>query len=168
MVNYGLPVNYQTRVNAIDGMNQDIRQTIHENFYKALPQTREIAPKLKGSSRLATAFNLWRFLKENVKYVKDPETSQRIRLPGRLIADREGDCKSFSLFIASVLKNLGMPVMFRYASYRVGGQPTHVYVVTKDRDGSDIIIDAVYKKFNAEVPYKSKIDTLMKVKSNNQ
>lgn len=61
--------------------------------------------------------------------------------------ERSGDCKSYSLFTAAILKNLGIPFRWTYASYTPGVKvPGHVYITTD----SGCIIDAVWGKFNAE------------------
>lgn len=154
----------KTTVNAIDGYNSDIIDSIHYAYFTGVPQCRGIAQQFRGESRTATAFNIYRFIKNTVKYQKDPSDFQMIRLPGRVLHDKVGDCKSMSLLAACLLTNLDMPVIFRYASYNESKTPTHIYVVTYDKDGSEIIIDSVWRKFNSEAPYKSKRDVLMKGK----
>ena len=69
-----------------------------------------------------------------------------IKLPSALLKKRVGDCKSYSLFTASILENLKIPYKFVYTSYNNNPIPAHVYVVTED----GCIIDAVYGIFNAE------------------
>ena len=153
----------ERKVNAIDGYNSNIIEGINEAFYRALAETRPMSQDFKGENRMASAFNVWQFIKKTIKYQKDPDSYQMIRLPGRLLQDGEGDCKSVSIMAAAILKNLGFPVMFRYASYKSDPTPTHVYVVTFDKDNSPIIVDPVWPKFNSEAKYRHKRDVLMKV-----
>jgi hypothetical protein len=55
-------------------------------------------------------------------------------------------------------------VRLRYTSYKKNNNtPTHVYAVGSDEKGQDIIIDAVYKQFNKEVPYTYKKDYPMQI-----
>lgn len=160
-----VPFDGKLKVNAINAYTPDIMGAIHANVIPAIQQTKEFAQSLKGSSRMASAFNVWRWLRENITYQRDPVQMQMIRLPGRLIADRVGDCKSYSLLAASVLKNLGYPVMFRYTSYKIGDPTkTHIYVVTFDKNSTPIVVDGTLKKFNIEPPYTSKKDVLIDVK----
>lgn len=151
------------KVNAIDGYNTDIIEAIHQAFFRAVAETRPMAQQFKGETRKATAFNVWQFIKKTIKYKKDPDSYQMIRLPGRLLQDGEGDCKSVSIMAAAILKNLGFPVMFRYASYTSSSTPTHIYTVTFEKDNTPIIVDCVWPKFNDEAKYKSKRDVLMKI-----
>ena len=111
---------------------------------------------------MQTAKNVWDFMKRKITYKRDPNHKQMIRLPNRFVNDADGDCKSFALFAASILGNLGMPVTFRYAGYRDGSNiPTHVYMTTEDENGKEIIVDGVYRAFNKEKPYKFKKDYKM-------
>lgn len=144
-------------------LNSDIIKTIHKNYVRGVQQMQKHAPQFKGRNTTQTARNIWNFLKKEITYKRDPDHAQLIKLPGRLAADKTGDCKSYSLFAASVLGALGKPVTFRYTSYNNDTTPSHVYLVTKDETGQDVIIDAVYNKFNSQKPYTNKIDKKMKV-----
>jgi len=148
-----------------NGSNADIISGINTAFFKAVAQTRPMAQSFKGASRLASAFNVWSFVKTNIPYKKDPDSLQMIKLPSQLLNDPDGaDCKSFTLLCGSLLANLGYPVVIRYVSYNDNPTPSHVYAYTFEKDGTPIICDAVHKKFNSELPYRSKYDCLMKFK----
>ncbi len=147
-----------------DALNNDIIQAIHNLYKIGLLQTRDYAKNFKAGSRMQTAKNVWDFMKRKITYKRDPNHKQMIRLPNRFVNDADGDCKSFALFAASILGNLGMPVTFRYAGYRDGSNiPTHVYMTTTDENGKEIIVDGVYRAFNKEKPYKFKKDYKMEV-----
>lgn len=157
--------NRRTTVNYRNGGNSDIISVIHRNFPKALEivTAKGAYKSLQGNSARESAQNVWNFLKHSIQYKEDPQSHQMIRLPNRLLLDRVGDCKSFSLFAAAMLSAMGLPVAFRYASYSQSPIPTHVYVVTQDEAGREIIVDAVWKSFDSEKPYTFKRDHVMKV-----
>lgn len=158
-----IPFDGRTKVNAINAYTPDIMSAIHSNVPDAIKQTKELAQSLKGSTRMASAFNVFQFLRTRIKYQRDPVDGQYIRLPGRLVADGVGDCKSYALLAASVLKNLGYPVLFRYTSYRIGNpMKTHIYVLTFEKNGVPIVVDGTLQKFNEEPAYTSKWDVLIK------
>ncbi len=145
-------------------VNADIIRAIEKNYPEAVRLSESIANQFKGHSAKQTAYNIYKFLREQITYLADPDHKQKIRLPNRFISDATGDCKSFALFTASILANLEMPVAFRFASYNAfNNTPSHVYVVTKDEKGRELIIDGVYKLFNAEKPYSYKTDRNMTV-----
>lgn len=151
--------------------NGDIIRALLNNYPIAVIQARQFAHKFKRGTRLETAAAIWQFLKKNATYKRDGAARQMIRLPRRFLYDsalkyNSGDCKSFSLFTASILGALGMPVKFRFTSYKkTNPTPSHVYIVTQDENGRDIIIDGVYTKFNAEKHYNFKIDKSMTVET---
>lgn len=149
-----LPVNNQNKLITVNASNQDIINDIHAYYPEALKQVKESGfyKKFNYGSPLKDAHAVWLFLRNYIKYKKDPDEAQLLRLPGRFVNDRSGDCKSYSIFAASVLGALGYNVAFRYAAYKDGAQnPTHVYVYLPDYN---IIIDGCYRFFNKEKDYK--------------
>jgi hypothetical protein len=126
--------------------NAELQRAIEAAIPAATVQTKNIAKQFKGSSEIQTAKNIFDFLKNKITYQVDGN-NQKIQLPSALLRNKAADCKSYSLFTAGVLSNLGIPYNLTYASYTPGNkEPEHVYVTTK----SGIIIDAVWGKFNSE------------------
>lgn len=111
---------------------------------------------LEGNTTRETLRNVWGFVKENVKYRPDRPGHERVKSPGALFASGVGDCKSFSLAIGAMLRSLGIPYKYRFTAYEPG-DVTHVYVVA-ETSGGPVILDAVHKKFDEEVPYHHKRD----------
>lgn len=128
------------------------------------PQIRTLAEKLKADTVYKTCRNVWQYLIDNVNYRADSDgdNGEMIRTPARLIHDRTGDCKSYSLFTAVVLRFLGIQHVFRFTSYNGKPEATHVYVAAYDGN-EEIIIDAVAAvqlntDFNIEKKYSYKCD----------
>lgn len=107
--------------------------------------------------------DLWWFVKSEIHYNVDPLGVQWVREPARLWQDREGDCKSFTVFIVSVLENLGLEYKIRFVNTEKPGSRivNHVYPVAILPNGEQIIMDAVYDRFNAEHRYYYKKDYAM-------
>jgi predicted transglutaminase-like cysteine proteinase len=96
---------------------------------------------------------LWWWVKTNIKYSEDSEAAQVVQEPARLNVTRKGDCKSFSLFIASVLACHRVPFSLMYVHYSDTGS-NHVYPVAHTK-GGDIICDAVWTHFDSQKePFK--------------
>jgi hypothetical protein len=143
----------------------DLMHKIIEKY--GVGQTRKIAARLKGSTRVETCRNIWNFLYHNIQYTKDASDREQLRQPLRSWRDRKTgvDCDCFSIFAGSILTNLKIPFAFRMAAY--GGDFQHVYVVvpasgTKisgDRSGY-IVIDPVIDAFDKEQPFKKKDDSM--------
>lgn len=135
-----------------DADNADLRKAIMDALPTAIEQTKEIAPYFKATNERETAKRIFDFLKRRVKYKAD-DYRQVIQLPSAIL--RPGavaDCKSLSLFTASILQNLGIPWHFVLTSYNDTPIPGHIYVQTD----SGIIIDVVWGKFDSEKKPKYK------------
>jgi hypothetical protein len=124
-------------------------------------QIKKLADKLQESSELRTCRNIWKFLVEKINYVAD-RSEQKIKTPARLIHDKEGDCKSYSVLTACILRYLGINHFFRFVSYDNNKTATHVYIVACI-DGKEIPIDAVAyvqarADFGTEIKYTYRVD----------
>lgn len=113
--------------------------------------TKEFAKHLIGSTKHETLNNVWNFIKHNIRYVIDPVGIQFIKTPSRIWADKYADCKGYSIFIGSILKNLALDFTYRFVSFSDNQIYTHVYIVC---DG--VILDAVMPEFNKEKPFNFK------------
>lgn len=146
------------------GKTKDIMQAVVDCYNSDYSQVQELADNLPGNDTLSRCRAVFDFVDKNIKYQIDPLQKQWIRTPARLWSDGEGDCKSFSIFICSCLRCMGIPHLFRFAAYEGNSDPTHVYAVAIDEDGKEIIVDPVYRDengkavFNKECPYTKKID----------
>lgn len=139
--------------------NKDIRDLLERLIPKATEQMKDFAKQFKGASEQETCKKIFDYIKNNFVYVADGD-EQIIKLPSALLRKKVGDCKSYSLFTASILANLGIPYQLVYASYNNNPIPHHVYVQTNN----GCIIDVVYGKFNQEKKAKYKYKKNMNVR----
>lgn len=150
-----------------DGNNYDTLKLMRQVVSKTKSQTKDISKVLKGRSLEETCSNLWKFLYNHVQYKKDHSQREQLRTPARTWADRKSgvDCDCYSIFISSVLTNLGIPHTFRMAGY--SGDFQHVYVVVPKSGtigasrSSYYVIDPVVNQFNYEPPFSKKHDHKM-------
>lgn len=140
------------------GKTADIINAVVEVFLESYRQTEDIAAQFSDRSIFSTCQQIVDFVCSNFNYKVDPAGEQWIRTPNRILTDREADCKSYSIFICSVLSNLGIRNAFRFASYSLLGNYTHVYSIAYDENGNEIVIDCVAiqqgKQPFEEVKYK--------------
>jgi len=130
----------------VGASNMQLQRAIEAALPAATKQMQGMAKQFKGSTEKETCRNIFNFLMQNIRYKVDGD-NQKIKLPSAFLREREGDCKSYSLFTASILSNLKIPFSFTYASYNpTDNTPEHIYVTTK----KGCIIDAVWGKFNSE------------------
>lgn len=134
-----------------DGVTEDIIKTILTGHKKSAGNTYLFAKHLKGKNKQQTCYNIWRFIRSNIQYQIDPPGQQFVKSPSRLWETKIGDCKSFSLFAASILQNLNIPYGFRFVSYSGVKRYTHVYIIVPNTNYKNYItLDAVLKTFNKE------------------
>jgi hypothetical protein len=130
----------------VGATNMQLQRAIEAALPAATEQMKDKAKEFKGSTEKETCYNIFNFLMTKIHYKVDGD-NQKIKLPSAFLREKEGDCKSYSLFTASILANLKIPFSFTYASYNpTDSTPEHIYVTTK----KGCIIDAVYKKFDSE------------------
>lgn len=132
-----------------DDIIKAILKTIPEVRQQTARFSRRFSPDRAGMQAL------WKWVRDNIRYIEDPLGVQWIREPARLWKDREGDCKSFTVFIVSVLENIGLDYTIRFTNtMKPGGRRVnHVYPVAMLPGGRDVIIDAVYRRFDDEKGY---------------
>jgi len=142
-----------------DGDTADIVKVILDTDRISQGDTKQFAPFLKGKTLFETCSNVWHFIKRNINYKVDPLGYQYVKTPARMWLDKVGDCKSYSIMTASILKNLGIPFCYRFVSFG-SSDFTHVYVVIP-LIGNQITIDCVMPGYNEEKAYKFKKDIKM-------
>ena len=153
---FAAPKNRE-RVRFQSGNTADIITTILEADRSA-DSTVIDAECLRGRNDYETARNVWAYVKGNVRYRADRPGHERIKSPAALFDSKVGDCKSFSIAEAALLRALGFKnVYYRFAAY-TPGDFTHVYVVLKPRGREEIILDAVHTRFDDEVAYRNARD----------
>jgi hypothetical protein len=110
---------------------------------------------------------LFEFVDKTFTYEEDPPNAQWVQTPSYFYHEsRKGDCKSFTVFISSVVYSMGLDHIIRYSSYGTKDF-RHVYPVIVLPDGSQVPMDVVWKKqeggpFGQEKPYTKKKDFYMK------
>lgn len=144
------------------GKTKNIVDEILGTFGISVDHLQRFAPELAGKDLHETLYNVWDFVRQNIKYKLDPAGVQWIKTPARTWADGFGDCKSYSIFIGAALHCLGIPFTFRFASYD-GKELTHVYIVVKTKNKT-YKVDSCLSEFDKEETYTIKKDYDMPVK----
>lgn len=142
-------------VETIGLMKRVIRDTLSD--------TKKVAMGLKSESDLKTCANVWNFCFKHLQYRMDDKNKEQVRRPARTWRDRKRgvDCDCMTVFIGSILTNLGIPFKIRLS--RNSSELTtfgHVYPVALVK-GKEIIMDCVVHNFNYEAPYLEKKDITM-------
>ena len=96
--------------------------------------------------QICRQFSLIKSIKEQYKYVRDPNGFDYFAGPVESIALMAGDCDDHSILMASALESIGAQVRIIWA-------PGHVYpeLFCGDQNSFDRYVSAVYALFNDEV-----------------
>lgn len=159
------PFSNQNRLLVNDQQVKDIVSAMLEAHKNYANEYDKISENFYTGSAIQTAKNVFKFLKENVKYIVDSEASQKIMSPSAILSIGRNDCKNYALFIVGVLDSLKRKgyfkndVFYRFASYRLLDEiPHHTFAVLIDNKGNEIFIDPVLSSFNERKTYFHKID----------
>lgn len=123
--------------------------------------TRKLAKLLEQADEYATAKKIYDNVKHNITYIGDKNGHEIIKLPNALLFFKKGDCKSFSVLIADLLRGVhGGKIQVEYwfiSQDYFDKTPTHVFPVAILSDGTEVILDAVYDYFDRECTYFHKV-----------
>lgn len=131
----------------------DTLKLIDETCRKHWKDCARIAQHLKGDCKLQSAFNLWHWMRHNIRYEYDREGREEVRTPLRVWKDRHRgvDCDCLSVFAYCVLKCMGYEPRFELVAFKNRPEYSHIYTTL-----DDIIIDRVWFVFNSRPPGVSK------------
>jgi hypothetical protein len=104
------------------------------NQYKSTPAIRDLAQRVtKGvdlSNRRSVARSAWRWIRENVRYTRDPTSTELLQSPDRILdPPRYADCDGMAVLAASLLAAVGIQAGFRAIARQRKGAYDHVYAV---------------------------------------
>lgn len=99
-----------------------------------------------------TGLNIFNYIKDNIYYEAEPDSQQTTKTIERILTDKKGDCKHYSLFAGSILKTLGIPYAYRFVSFD-GKDLAHVYIIINP-DTNPIYLDGVIDEYNTQETYK--------------
>lgn len=157
------PSENKRKIFIVEGDTDDIIFAITEADKESAKFVTRLAPILRGTTQLQTCKNVFDFVHQQIRYVIDGDKEQIIKSPSQTINTGFADCKSMSVLIGALLKNLGIGFKYRFTTYTPSRAKdklvSHVYVVTL----SNIIIDPVWGIFNSEKRYLYKKDIMPEV-----
>lgn len=173
-----LPPSGKSDIYAVNGSTIDAIEAMHSVVLQnsKSPTVKEIARylKAKSNSREELLQNLANFAYKSAYFVPDPPQLQRVRTVENVLRTREANCVSYTVFISTILKALGIPVTMRAVQMEGFEGFNHIYPIVDDVP-LDVVIDQVQDgteffqrplnrvpTIGQEVPYELKLDTLIK------
>lgn len=154
---YILPPEGNVKLYYQNGNTRDIIRVIMAADKDNARYVTGFAQSLPGDDLESVCKNIFDWLVDTIPYKEDPDGLQLIKLPGALYSDRltskcddtgcgtgkGGDCKSYSIFVSGVLKNLGIKHYYRFISQDKDEDLHHVYICVPTTGKDYIVIDAV-------------------------
>jgi len=147
---------------AVDGNVEDTVEFMGSYIQKYLGDTAKLAPKLKGKNLEQTLKNVWSFVYNHIQYKLDTPGQEQLRRPARSWMERKTgvDCDCYTIFISTILVNLGIDPIIRIVQIPPATSWHHVYPIVKSK-GKTYVLDAVLDRFNYEKPFERKKDFTM-------
>lgn len=140
----------QTGINIV----KQIKRAIDESQPAAKVIGRYFSNDVKKLAR-----QLYQYCQKQIYYEAEPAAIQTAKTLPRIVHDREGDCKHYTVVIASILKAKKIPFRLRMISQSYfNKEPTHIYVVAYGKRGQEIIVDPCMFFFNDEARFTHKYD----------
>lgn len=141
-----------------------MKKVIEETLY----QTKKIAEVLYHKNKYVACKNTFDFVYNHIQYNEDQRGVEEIHSPYRTWYKRKQgiDCDDLTIFIASILINMGIEPILRMVAYKndyPNIQYQHIYVVVIGNNGKEIILDPVVHNFNYQLSYTYKKDYPMKL-----
>lgn len=129
--------------------------------------THLLSKVLKKKNLKSTCESIWNFVYQHIQYAKDKAGVEQVRRPARTWRDRKTgvDCDCYTVFISSILQNIGIPHRFRITKYNGKSHFQHIYPIVPTGQGNHITIDCVTDQFDHEVPFSGVKDFDPKDKS---
>jgi len=153
---YQTPVPVADLLPLADGNNRSVKNpakipdTVRMMKKIIVEQTKTckgLAKWLKADTLEQSAYNVWRFLKDNVQYRLDDPGTEQLRTPARCWHDRVYgiDCDDYTIFAACILRAMGYNPRIRLVAFRNRTNFSHVYLMVENYP-----LDVVMNLFNIE------------------
>lgn len=148
------PVKHFKKLNGDRGILQTLKiiKVLVEGFKKDI-RIRELAgdivrPFRSNKNKIKALF---RWIKKNIKYVRDVDGIETLHTPYKILRQGYGDCDDLALLSASMLKAVGYKVYYVVTSNRPDRKFNHIFLRASD-GRRKYVFDATINKFNKSRP----------------
>ena len=105
--------------------------------YRKNPEIRNLAAQLvrdlDGKDYVGEVKAVHRFVRDNMRYLRDIADVETLHTPIELLMSKQGDCDDQATLVATLLQSIGHPVRFMVIGF-APGQYDHVYTESKIGD----------------------------------
>ena len=94
---------------------------------------------------LAEASALFQFVRDRIRFTRDPVGVEWLQAPRHTLTLLAGDCDDMATLLAAMLRTVGIPARFRAVALEPNSNRySHVYVVASVK-GQDLPLDPIYR-----------------------
>lgn len=111
---------------------------------------RQICQDLVEGDYASECAAIYYWMRQNIRYMRDPPGVEYVQTPKRLLKTRAGDCDDMAVLIAAMLLVCGNPCRFVLAGFAPGGPPSHVFVEVRTPHGWHAL-DPVANRLSAQM-----------------
>jgi transglutaminase-like putative cysteine protease len=97
---------------------------------------------------LAELKAIFDYVRENVRYVKDPVDKDLFQHPFRTLQFHAGDCDCYTILIACLVQQIGYPVRMRVVRTKDSQDWNHIYLTTGIKVGNKMVWKALDASVN--------------------
>ena len=125
-----IPDGHAGTVVTLKAMRDFVRAAVRDPFQKIRTVAGDILMGVPPRAFQREVYKLHEFVRDQIRYVKDPVGVELVSTPARTLETRTGDCDDKSTLLAALLESTGHPARFKAIGLH-GGPLSHVYVETK-------------------------------------
>ena len=110
-----------------------MRNTVREarSHYPLIELARRITQHLPQKDFTGEVRAIHQYVRDNIRYVRDPDGLELVQTPEETLRVRAGDCDDKSVLAATLLNATGHRVRFRAVGLNARGQYQHVFPETR-------------------------------------
>lgn len=151
-----------------DGILDTLRhmqRLVNQRFLHPLirKQAAGIIGHCRASDKRCQAASLLTWVQRKMQFIRDPVGVEALHDPLAIAVEIEkglrpfGDCDDFSMYLATLMKSVGLPAIFRVAGYN-GRHLSHVFVVGPHNMELDATRDLWNPQIGELLPMTSTLD----------
>ncbi len=151
-----LSLGFEHRDGVYRGRISNIHQEIEllkaiVNEHKIKPQYRALATKIINSFPCqhknydCYVFAIARWVRDNIKYIKDITGYETLQTPDNTIKIGGGDCDDHAILVATLLESIGIKATFKIVGEK--GRYKHIYVIATTPKGKKWAVDTTEEDF---------------------
>ena len=92
--------------------------------------SRDIVKNIQSKKWGLEVAAVFRWVRDNIRYVKDPRNIETLHTPEKILEFGQGDCDDQSILLATLLESIGHPARFVAVGF-TPGTFSHVYIESK-------------------------------------